>query len=105
MTQIKLVHSRKKNVKRFAFYHSKLDIKLLCIKINILFICFQIYRRHYDHTYAKKINMIYFVNDDCLNEIFAYIAVFERPKIAQGIINNISVVYSKMKHSVTVILN
>ncbi|XP_044010433.1 uncharacterized protein LOC122854086 [Aphidius gifuensis] len=43
----------------------------------------KIYHQHDDHSNAKKIIIIDFLNDDCLSEIFMYVPVCERPKIAQ----------------------
>ncbi|XP_044013249.1 uncharacterized protein LOC122855742 isoform X2 [Aphidius gifuensis] len=49
----------------------------------------KIYYQHHDHSYAKNIIfehaksiIIDSVNDDCLAEIFMYVPVWERPKIA-----------------------
>ncbi|XP_044019774.1 uncharacterized protein LOC122860150 [Aphidius gifuensis] len=42
----------------------------------------KICHQHYDHSYAKNI-IIDLVNDDCLCEIFMYVPICERLKIAQ----------------------
>ncbi|XP_044014746.1 uncharacterized protein LOC122856912 isoform X2 [Aphidius gifuensis] len=42
----------------------------------------KVYPQHNDHSYVKNI-IIDLVNDDCLSEIFMYVPICERPKIAQ----------------------
>ncbi|XP_044014153.1 F-box/LRR-repeat protein 12-like [Aphidius gifuensis] len=42
----------------------------------------KLYGHHNDHSYAKDVLTMERVNDDCLAEIFMYLPVCERPKIA-----------------------